>query len=206
MKEAPSPRPHPDQSASLPATVRDSCGLRARLSLSFSLLQDVPPTCVAQMGLCSFYSSPHKRERPRWARHTSPHVCPAGASSVCFFTKKHKRKTEPCQRSAPGEAAEQSDRPGPVHPAEQRGHSAREATPLFHRGACCEFSTRRLVPQARQQSQRGPGRHLDTQALGGPTFKWGTLARPVPSSSALAWGLEQRQMCGGLRTGLPGSP
>lgn len=93
MKEAPSPHPHPDQSASLPATIRDSCGLRVHLSLScslslsFSLLQDVPPACVAQMGLRSFCSSPHERERPRWARHTSPHVCPAGASSVSSLQK-----------------------------------------------------------------------------------------------------------------------
>lgn len=57
------------------------------LSLSFSLLQDVPPAFVAQMGLCSFCSSPHARERPGWARHTGPHICPAGASSLFLYKK-----------------------------------------------------------------------------------------------------------------------
>ena len=67
--------------------------------MGFSLLQDVPPACVSPRGtVLLLLQSPRAGEATLGSPHRPARLSPAGASSICFFTKKRKRKTEPLPR------------------------------------------------------------------------------------------------------------
>lgn len=146
MKEgSPSLRPHLDKSASVKATNRSNCGLRgASESVSFSLLQDVPPACVSPQRDC-----PPPAQVCMSGRGHSGLSTPVRTSQSCWpfihlllYKKNASRRRSHRQGAAAGEDAEQSVQPGLARLAEARVITAPERQhPLFPRVACCKFST-----------------------------------------------------------------
>ena len=131
-------------------------------------------------GLSSSCSSPHERERPRWALHTGPRVSVLLAlHPFASLQKNASGRRSHYQGAAAGEAAEQSVRPGLVRPAEASVITAPERQhPLCPRVACYEFSSEDWCPG--QRSQRGLGGHPDTRAMGGPHLSVGDAGQACP--------------------------